>query len=333
MPTIKEVAAHAGVSSATVSHVLNNTRYVSEPVRELVHNAMLELGYRPNALARSLRSGKTHTLGLILPDSANPFFAEIGRAIETAAFGYGFSVILCNTENDIEKERMYTEVLENKQVDGIIFVASGDHRESLLQIMNNGLPIVVVDRELGQLEVDTVTTDNYSGGMVATQHLLALGHREIACITGPSNINPSAERVTGYRSALLQADISIDETLIMRGNFNPESGYECAMGLFQRNPRPTAIFSCNDMMSIGVIRAASQLGLRIPQDVSIVSFDNIDLASYTTPPLTTVEQPKREIGAMAIGMILERMKNPELQVRRNVIPTRLIIRGSTWRPV
>jgi LacI family transcriptional regulator len=333
MITIREVAEKAGVSPTTVSHVVNNTRYVSDDVRARVMDAMRELNYRPNALARSLRRGETHTLGLILPDSANPFFAEIGRAIETAAFERGYSVILCNTENDIEKERMYTEVLENKQVDGMIFVASGDHRETLSQIAQKGLPLVVVDRDMGSLELDTVTTDNHHGGLIATQHLLSLGHRIIACITGPSNITPSAERVTGYRAALQQAGILVDESLVVRGDFHAPSGYEGAMQLFQRSPRPTAIFACNDMMAIGVIRAATQLGLRIPEDVSIASFDNIELASYTTPPLTSVAQPKQEIGQMAITLLLERMQNASLPPRRNILPTRLVIRESTRRPL
>lgn len=333
MATIKEVAAHAGVSSATVSHVINDTRFVSDTVREQVQQAMADLGYRPNALARSLRRGETHTIGLILPDSANPFFAEIGRAIEASAFERGYSVILCNTENDREKERMYTEVLENKQVDGMIFVASGKEHETLVEITKKGLPSVVVDRDMGSLELDTVITDNYTGGLVATQHLLSLGHRIIACITGPSNITPSAHRVTGYRAALQQANIPVDESLLARGDFHAPSGYQGAMQLFQRNPRPTAIFVCNDMMAIGVIRAASQLGLRIPEDVSIASFDNIELASYTTPPLTSVAQPKQEIGQMAITLLLERMQNASLPPRRNILPTRLVIRESTRRPL
>lgn len=329
MVTIREVAAYAGVSSATVSHVINGTRFVSDTVREQVQKAMTELGYRPNALARSLRRGETRTLGLILPDSANPYFAEMGRAIEAAAFKRGYSVILCNTENDSEKELMYTEVLANKQVDGMIFVASGEKNETLSQIARNGLPLVVVDREMGSLDLDTVTTNNYEGGLVATLYLLSLGHRLIACITGPSNITPSAERITGYREALRQANIPVDESLLVRGDFHAPSGYQCAMQLFQASPRPTAIFVCNDMMSIGVIRAASQLGLRIPEDVSIIGFDDIELASYTTPPLTSVAQPKEEIGQLVVALLTERIKNPTLPPRRNVLATRLVIREST----
>jgi len=331
MTTIREVAEKAGVSVTTVSHVVNKTRFVSEEVRERVVAAMKDLNYRPNALARSLRRGETHTLGLILPDSSNPFFAEVGHAIEAAAFERGYSVILCNTENNLEKERLYTEVLEKNQVDGMIFVAAGVNREAILQIVRNGLPLIVVDRDMGALELDTVATDHHFGGMAATQHLLESGHRTIACITGPSDVTPSAERVTGYRDALLQAGIPVDETLIMRGDFHAASGYAAAMDILQREARPSAIFVCNDMMAIGAIRAANQLGLRIPEDVSIVGFDDIELALYITPPLTTVAQPKQEIGQLTVELVLERIRRPAIEARRKVLSPRLVIRDSTRR--
>ncbi|MBA4420296.1 MAG: LacI family transcriptional regulator [Anaerolinea sp.] len=331
MPTIREVARKAGVSSATVSHVANNTRFVSEDVRERVKTAMRELNYRPNALARSLRRGETHTLGLILPDSSNPFFAEVGHAIESEAFALGYSVILCNTDNDENKERIYTEVLENKQLDGIIFVGAGENRESISQIVKNGLPLVVVDREMGNLELDTVTTENYQGGLLATQHLISLGHKVIGCITGPSNITPSADRVTGYRAALQQAGIPIEESLIARGDFHASSGYSAALQLLAHDPRPTAIFVCNDIMAIGALRAAAQLSLSVPENVAIVGFDDIELASYTTPPLTTVAQPKQEIGQLAVKLIFERMGNPSLPPRRIILSTQLVIRESSTR--
>lgn len=331
MTTIREVAKKAGVSPTSVSHVVNNTRFVSDDVRERVKAAMHELNYRPNALARSLRRGETHTLGLILPDSANPFFAEVGHAIESESFSLGYSVILCNTENDENKERLYTEVLENKQLDGIIFVGAGENRKAISEIVQNGLPLVVVDRDMGNLELDTVTTENYQGGILATQHLLSLGHQVIGCITGPSNITPSADRVTGYRAALQQAGIPIEESLIIRGDFHAPSGYSAALQLLAGTPRPTAIFVCNDMMAIGALRAATQLGLGVPENVAIVGFDDIELASYVNPPLTTVAQPKQEIGQLAVKLIFERMGNPSLPPRHNILSTQLVIRESSTR--
>ncbi len=329
MSTIRQVADRAQVSSTTVSHVINNTRFVSEAVRVRVLQAMADLNYRPNGLACSLRLGQTHTLGLILPDSANPFFAEIGHAIELAAFAHGYSVILCNTENDQARELLYTEVLQNKQVDGMIFVAAGGGQEAFSNIVRNGLPLVVVDRDIGNLGLDTVTTDNHQGGVLATQHLIGLGHKIIGCITGPSNITPSADRVTGYRDALKEASLEVDQALLARGDFNVPSGFEAASRLLQQRPRPSALFVCNDMMAIGALRAVAKLGLRVPGDAAIVGFDDIELASYTIPPLTTISQPKQQIGQTAIQLILERLANPLLPPRHKTLDAQLIIRESS----
>jgi LacI family transcriptional regulator len=329
MPTIREVAEKAGVSYTTVSHVINNTRYVSENVRERVLAAMKDLGYRPNALARSLRRGETKTIGLILPDSANPFFAEVGRVIENAAFRSGYNVILCNTEGDINKERVYTEVLQNKQVDGIVFVAAGDQPDALQEIAEGNLPVVVIDRDSGQLELDTVITDNLTGGAQAAHCLSRLIDPQVACITGPSNLTPSAQRVIGFQQALSDLNINIREDWIVRGDFHPDSGYKAAYQLLQLTHRPNAIFSCNDMMAIGVLRAAAELGLCIPDDLQVVGFDDIELASYTHPPLSTVAQPKKEIGETSVRLLLERINNNNLPARREILPTKLILRKTT----
>lgn len=329
MPTIREVAEKAGVSPTTVSHVINQTRFVSPEVRERVQRAMKELGYRPNALARSLRRGETLTLGLILPDSANPFFAEVGRAIESAAFAQGYSVILCNTEGDLEKERLYTRVLCDKQVDGMIFVAAGDQAGSLHELLERELPVVVVDRDLGDVEVNAVLTDNLDGGYRATRHLIEKGHRRIGCITGPSHLTPSAERVTGYRQALREAGLPIDETLILRGDFHPASGRAAARAMLQRNEPPTAIFACNDLMAIGALQAAVELGLRVPEDLAIVGYDDIELASFSIPALTTIAQPKVEIGQRAVETLLQHIADRSLPATRTVLPVSLILRQSS----
>ncbi|MCX7976366.1 MAG: LacI family transcriptional regulator [Bellilinea sp.] len=331
MPTIREVASRAGVSPTTVSHVINNTRFVSAEARQRVLEAMAELNYRPNVLARSLRRGETRTLGLILPDSANPFFAEIARAIEDAAFSAGYNVILGNSENELAKEQVYVDVLVNKQVDGLIFLASGDHSPSLEHLVRDGLPVVVVDRRLSGLEVDTVLTDNLQGGLSAARFLLELGHRRIACITGPSNLTPSAERVIGFRRALEEAGMAVEENLIRKGDFHPRSGYRAALELIEYQPRPTAIFICNDMMAIGALRALSEAGLLVPQDCSLVGFDDIELASYVTPPLTTIRQDKTALAEAAVQLLLERIAEPGLPARTRILPTRLIERLSTRR--
>lgn len=328
MPTMREVAQRAGVSPTTVSHVVNNTRYVSEEVRARVNAVMEELGYRPNALARSLRRGETQTLGLILPDSANPFFAEVGRSIEAAAFETGYNVILCNTEGDLEKESLYVDVLMKKQVDGVIFVAAGDHSGALQAILKRGGLVVVVDRDLAGVTLDTVLSDNYQGGYLATRHLIALGHRRIACIAGPSNLTPSAQRVLGYRQALEEAGLPFDEGLLLRGDFHPESGRQATHTLLARPQAPSAIFACNDMMAIGALRAAAERGMRVPQDLAVVGYDDIELASFTNPPLTTVQQPKDQIGKTAVRLLLERFVQRDLPPRRELLPSTLIVRGS-----
>ncbi len=328
MPTIKEVATLAGVSSATVSHVINETRFVSESVREQVMQAMQTLNYQPNALARSLRSGHTNTLGLILPDSANPFFAEMGHSIEKAAFEAGYSVIFCNTENDIERESFYLDVLTKKQVDGMIFVSTGENKESLKKLVELQIPTVVLDRDLAGIKMDCVQADNMQGGYLATRHLISLGHRRIGCIVGSSKVTPSSQRVTGYQKACEEFGIAVDTNLIVRGHFNPESGWELGRELLSRKDRPDAIFVCNDMMAIGVLRAAAELHIRVPEDLAIVGFDDIELASFTIPPLTTIQQPKVEMGKATLDLILRRITDRQIEPERIVLPVSLVVRRS-----
>jgi LacI family transcriptional regulator len=328
MATIKQVAAHAGVSSATVSHVINGTRYVSEPVQEQVRKSMNDLGYRPNALARSLRSGYTHTVGLILPDSANPYFAEVGHSIENAAFEAGYSVILCNTENDFEKESFYMDVLTKKQVDGVIFVTTGEGSDSLKNLAEIGTPTVVMDRDFPGLELDVVLADSFQGGYLATQHLISLGHKRIGCIAGPSSINPSFRRVIGYKQALQAANLDVEPELIMNGDFHPKSGWDVARAMLSQPDAPTAIFACNDLMAIGALRAAVELGLQVPDDLALVGYDDIELASYTNPSLTTIKQPKVEMGLAALNFLLGRIKNKQSAPQRALLPVSLVIRGS-----
>lgn len=333
MTTIREVAERAGVSLTTVSHVINNTRFVSEEKKLRVQEAMQELNYRPNALARSLRSGKTHTLGLILPDSSNPFFADIGRSLEATAFDLGFSVILCNTEGDPSREEFYVDVLSKKQVDGMIFVATGDQANSLNLLLEENIPVVVVDRCFPEIEVDTVITDNRLGGQLATQHLIELGHKRIACITGPSNLTPSAERVTGYQEAVEEAGIALDPALIMQGDYHPKSGQNVTSAMLKLKNPPSAIFACNDLMAIGAMRAVVAAGLRVPEDISIIGFDDIELARYSTPPLTTIAQPILEIGSEAARLMVDRIKDEKLLPQQIVLPTRLVLRESTTQRI
>ena len=329
MATIREVAESAGVSYATVSHVINNTRLVSQETRQRVLAAMDALNYRPNALARSLRQGKSNTLGLVLPDSANPFFAEISRSIEDEAFKKGYSVFLCNTELDTERELFYVDVLSKKQVDGIIFIAAGDQADSLDFLVRRNMPVVMIDRDLPNVEVDAVLTDNQLGGLLATRHLLELGHTRIACIAGPSSITPSAERIIGYRKALEEGGILYDESLILRGDYHAQSGMEITHAILKMDPRPTAIFALNDLMALGALRAAAEAGFAVPRDLAIVGYDDLDIARFTNPPLTTIAQPKKEVGARAVSMLVDRISRKSGPPSRLLLPPELIVRRST----
>ena len=267
---MRDVAERAGVSVTSVSHVINETRPVSYELRERVLAAMEELGYQPNRLACSLRSGKTQTIGMIVPDSADPFFAEVARGIEDTAFENGYSLILCNSDANLGKEAFYTDVLVEKQVDGILFLAAGLSTERILDLQQRGMPVVVVDRELPGAHVDLVVTDNAGGGWSATRHLIDLGHRRIGYITAPSDLTLSEYRSTGYRKALEEAGIAADENLVVRGDFDFKSGYRAARQLLANDKQPTAIFASNDIMAIGAICAAVESGLQVPQDLSVV---------------------------------------------------------------
>jgi LacI family transcriptional regulator len=329
MVTIREVAESAGVSYATVSHVINNTRLVSPETRERVLAAMDALNYRPNALARSLRQGKTNTIGLVLPDSANPFFAEISRSIEDEAFNKGYSVFLCNTELDTQRELFYVDVLSKKQVDGIIFVAAGDQADSLDFLLQRNMPVVMIDRNVPNVEVDAVLTDNQLGGYLATRHLLELGHKHIACIAGPSSITPSAERIIGYRRALEEAGLPYDENLVIRGDYHAQSGMNITHSILKMNPRPTAIFALNDLMALGALRAAAEAGCSVPRDLAVVGYDDLEIARFTNPPLTTIAQPKKQVGAQAVNLLVDRISRKNGPPRRLRLAPELIVRRST----
>jgi len=328
MATIVEVARRARVSPTTVSHVVNGTRFVSAEARARVEHAILALGYRPNALARSLRRGQSHTLGLLLPDSGNPFFAEMGRAVEQAASEAGFSVILCNTENDRARERHYLGALARKQVDGIVLVAAEERGQALQGLLRARMPVVATDRERPGLAVDTVVAEHERGGELATRHLLSLGHRRIACIAGPRALSPSALRVAGWRRALEEAGAEADPALLVHGDFHPGTGAAAARALLALPRPPTAVFACNDLMALGVLRAAAELGRRVPDDLAVVGYDDIELAPFASPPLTTVAQPKREMGREAVRLLTARIADRSRPPQRTVLPVALRVRRS-----
>lgn len=329
--TIKDVARQAGVSTATVSHVINGTRHVEEKTKHSVRTAMRELGYQPNSLARSLRSGETKTIGLIIPDASNLFFADISRKIEDFGYENGYSVILCNSDNDLSKQRNYINTLIAKQVDGVIFISAGESNEDLLNLSISGIPVVVADRIVPLDLADIVLLNNVEAGYIAVKHLIDLGHRNIACITGPSGVNPSQSRVEGYYNALNEAGIAINHKLIIPGDFTFKGGVEAVEKLLNIKPRPSAVFILNDMMAIGAIFQARRMGLLVPENLSIFGFDDIEMASAITPSLTTMKQPIQELADIATSRLIEKMRseNNNWINEKIVLNAQLIIREST----
>jgi LacI family transcriptional regulator len=290
---------------------------------------MEELGYRPNILARSLRKGKTKTIGLILPDSANPFYAELGHALENSAFHKKNNIILCNTNSSVERERLYFDLLVGKQVDGIILDTEEKDPHFLKRHLPEDYPIVQVDRDFSENIFDTVLTDNFLGGCLATRHLIDLGHKRIACVTGPATFLGAMKRLHGYKQVLAEFGIPPDQDLIECGDFTVASGHLAARRLLNLHEPPTAVFICNDMMAIGFVRSAIEMRLKIPEDISIVGFDNIELCNYLYPTLTSIAQQKEDIAEKTIQLLLDRIEEPKLPPQLVLIPPKLIVREST----
>jgi LacI family transcriptional regulator len=328
---MKDVANQAGVSATTVSHVINQTRHVEDATREAVEAAMLELGYQPNSLARSLRSGETKTIGLIVPDGSNLFFADIARRIEDVGYQHGYSVILCNSDNDLKKQRNYINTLIAKQVDGLIFISAGESKEDLQRLADSGIPVVVADRIVPLSLADVVLLENEKAGYVAAKHLTDLGHRCIGCITGPSDVSPSQLRVDGYKRALAEVGEIPRPEQIVSGDFTFKSGASGMEKLLSALPRPTAVFVLNDMMAIGAISKARRMGFSVPEDVSVVGFDDIELASAQTPRLTTMAQPIHEIAEIATRRLIEKMQteSEDWENEQFLLEAKLITREST----
>jgi len=291
---------------------------------------MAELDFKPNAVARSLRLKQTKSVGVIVPDSANPFFANVTRSIEKELFAHHYNVILGNSDGNLDKALLYLKVMTERQVDGLIFIdvgASSDVLNGVLRVLS--IPMALIDRIVPGVEVDYVTVTNIQGGFDATNHLLSLGHRRIACLTGPQGLTTSLDRLTGYGQALNKAGFSLDESLIYTGDFQIESGYNGACHLLNLSPRPTAIFACNDLMAVGVMRAAADLGLSVPSELSVVGFDDIPQAKFSIPALTTITQPTAQIGIITANCLLKRIQNQDLPSEQQILETELIIRHTT----
>jgi LacI family transcriptional regulator len=329
MATINDVAKKAGVSITTVSYVLTGKRYVSDELQKDVRQAMKELGYRRNTLASSLRLGRTDTIGLVIPDSSNQFFAEMSRCVEDIGFENQYTVFLCNSDDNPEKQSKYLDVLIAKQVDGIVFISVCYNKSDLDLLVEANVPFIIVDRDDPDSRSDVVLIDNFCGGRIAANQLISLGHHKIACITGPSLAKSSSDRYLGYLKALEENGLAFNADYVLTGDFRHKSGDNAMNDLLNLSEPPTAVFVCNDMMAIGAIRAINRFGLKVPEDISIIGFDNIPIAEVITPALTTIAQPINAIAQQAMALLLRRMEGDtsDYPSRITLVPE-LIVRDS-----
>ena len=324
--TIYEVAKRAGVSTATVSHVCNKSHYVSEELRTKVLAAMNDLHYTPNSIARGLRGGSIKSIGLVVPDCTNAFFAEIARAIDRMCVSLDYNIILCNTDNNIRQQSYYIDMLISKRVDGIIFISANESARDIQKCADISIPVVIVDRDIEHAAASTIVVNNEYGGALAANYLADCGFTKIACISGPKNISSSKQRLAGFSNALFERNIALPEQYVYTGNFHYSGGYN-ALTYFQTlKNKPQAVFACNDMMAIGFIHAALSRGIAVPRDVSVVGFDNMELSMVLSPLLTTIAQPIDELAEQAVRHVLEKIKGEQLSIKRIVLNPYLIER-------
>lgn len=342
MTTIKEVAKRAGVSIATVSRVLNDQSNVTADARAKVMAAVQALDYRPSRVARRLRTKSTHVIGLIITDIQNLFYTSVTRGIEDVASRNGYSLILCNTDEDADRERLYLEVMHDENVAGII-LASATETGHDPKLLNGHIPVVALDRLITDVKVDTVLVDNVGGAKKAVSHLLSLGHRRIGLIRGQQEITTSLERQAGYEQALKEYGLPIDPALIHQADLRqvadsrqqaldllalPERSRQQTLDLLASLERPTALFTANTMITLGTLTAIHEIGLRIPDDIALVAFDDIPWATLLNPPLTAVPQPTYEIGTTAANMLLARLAKPDRPPTQVRLDVQLVIRES-----
>ncbi|MCL2892214.1 HTH-type transcriptional repressor PurR [Brenneria tiliae] len=330
MATIKDVAKRAGVSTTTVSHVINKTRFVAEETRAAVRTAIKELHYSPSAVARSLKVNHTKSIGLLATSSEAPYFAEIIEAVENSCYAKGYTLILCNSHNNLDKQRAYLSMLAQKRVDGLL-VMCAEYPPELLAMLKDyrNIPMVVMDWGQAHSDfTDTIIDNAFEGGYMAGRYLIERGHRDIGAIPGIQERNTGSGRYLGFLKALKDADIQIHDEWIVQGDFEPESGYKAMQQILAQKHRPTAVFCGGDIMAMGAICAADELGLRVPQDISVIGYDNIRHSRFFTPALTTIHQPKERLGQSAFAMLLDRITSKREDAQTIEVHPSLIERRS-----
>lgn len=332
MATIKDVAKLAGVSTTTVSHVINNTRFVAKKTKTIVWAAIKTLNYSPSAVARSLKVNHTKSIGLLATSNKAPYFAEVIESVENNCYSQGYTLILCNSHNNLNKQQAYLQMLAQKRVDGLLVMCS-EYPKQLLGMLEEyrNIPMVVMDWGQAHGDFTDVIIDNaVYGGYLAGRYLIERGHRDLGIISGPLKRNTGSGRRQGFLNAMKEANIQPHDKWIVEGDFEPSSGYDAMKQILNHQQRPSAIFCGGDIMAMGAICAANELGIRVPHDISIIGYDNVRNARFFTPALTTIHQPKERLGQMAFTMLLDRIINkrkdaqtieihPELIERRSVV--------------
>jgi LacI family transcriptional regulator, galactose operon repressor len=327
-PSINDVAMKAGVSSTTVSHVISGKRPVSDRTAALVQRAMSELGYVPNHAARSLRLGITRSLGLLVPDISNPYFAELAKGAEDAGEAKGYNLVLCNTSFDPEREARYLDVLRGGGVDGMIYAAGAPPAAGTVAQLARTFPLIIVDEELAGVEADTVVSDNERGGRLAGAHLRDLGHREVLVINGPADLASTPLRARGFRSAFADAEARLVE---VEGDYRAESATLAVQAALRgESPWFTAVFAANDLMALAAIEVLTVAGIQVPHDVSVVGYDDTALAALVRPALTSVRQPVYRMGTVAAERLAERLSGaPPRKVEKLVLDVELVVRQTS----
>lgn len=329
MTTIRDVAKLAGVAPITVSRVVNNSGYVSQETRVKVETAVEELGYVPNMLGPSLRFKQTMTLAMVVTDISNPFWTTVTRGVEDIAQANGYSTILCNTDESEEKQEQYLQMLLRRRIDGILLVPASSSAGPIELIQKQGIPVVVIDRRIPDVNVDTVRADSKDGAYKLAKHLLSLGHQQITMLAGPKRVSTTIDRVDGFCQALSDSGLDVCDTQVLWGQFTQESGYEMAQKALAETSKPTALFAANNFVALGAMRALQEQSLQVPEDIALVAFDDVPPTFNINPFLTAANQPAREMGKQAAHLLLERIKEEEERPCQEILlPVELIVRSS-----
>lgn len=327
--TLKDVAAAAKVSRATAARALSSYGYVNGETAQRVTEAAAKLGYRANRVARALRRGQLPIIGFMPGDIQNPFFARIAHHLEAVLRKRGYNLLIASSEEDTDQEKELLESLRSLSIRGFVLApTSANDNRHIARLVREGLPVVLIDRVVAGVKCDSVAVDNEGGARDAVDYLIANGHRRIALLRDDSRIFTAQERLAGYQAALRARDIAVDETLIGVSRSTVEDAVEATMRLFSRGDRPTALFTIDSLLTQGALLALRSMGLTIPHDVSLVGFDDFNLATFTDPQITVVAQPIAEIGPLAAQLLIDRLAGTKGLPRNVRFPTRLIIRGS-----